>query len=479
MVLRKRAMTPMKLKSSTSKSAGKSGTPMSPTSSASTPSATSTSTPGTTPTTMGPNQPKSNFPNFKIFIEYCVEIDMNQPPFTSQHLDAPVSAKHGLVKFVNIDRSLLLMLTEKEMFLDKPLWWPGTTELCINYGCLYDVILSRADERKFALDIKSYNPGKRLIHVFSSVSRDDREKLVTILKKNVEHYHEMINREKAMQQQQATYYLNQANAQKPPGSYVDQTINAKDANVTPILPSPQKKQSSGRFSKKPALKSPVKPLSFEDFPHSSSMNSPKIFNFSNADCEAFGYSPTIYPVSHSNDSANHQHRNRSLSPTPLQCTTPEIYHPKPSQLARYPRFEEKANQADGPLLHTRALSRSQPQLAYPYDNAYNYQDEYIHKVESQSSYRSPGYTSHSPIVPKYVNSSASAANTPSRVVRYNDDAYEQEISDSKSIKLNGDDLVLKINCYNPENRSKSPGATHIVRISHGDDSEKNGRKKLQ
>ncbi|CAH8526129.1 unnamed protein product [Heterobilharzia americana] len=380
-----------------------------------------------------------------------------------------------------MDRSLLLMLTDKEMFLDKPLWWPGTTDLCITYGYLNDITISRSDERKLALDIKSFNPGKRLIHVFSSISKEEREKLVTTLTNNAKQYQQMINQQKAMQQQQATLYMSQANAQKSSVSYVDQTLNPKDSTLTPIVSSPQKKQLSGRFSKKPALKTPVKPLSFEDFSHSSSKTSPGVFNFNEADCEAYGYSPTIYPVTHLNDTPYTQYRNRSLSPGPLHSTTPEAYQHKPSMMSRYPRHEEKGNQVEESLLYTRGLSKSQPQLSYPHENTYPYQDGHFQKSESRNNYRTPGYEPYSSVVPKYGGSSSTAAagpgHTPSRVVCYNDDdVYDQDVNRPRSIKMNGDDLVLKINCYNPETRARSPGATHIVRISHGDDVENNNRR---
>ncbi|TNN17377.1 hypothetical protein EWB00_011112 [Schistosoma japonicum] len=329
------------------------------------------------------------------------------------------------------------------MFLDKPLWWPGTSELCITYEHLHDIILSRSDERKFALDIKSSNP-------------------VTDISKHAQQYQQIMIQQRAIQQQQATYYLSQASAQKASTSYIDQTLNSKDVNTTPIATTLPKKRFSGRFSRKHAMKSPMKPLSFEEFPHSANSNSSKVFNFNDADCEAFGYSPTIYPVGHQNDSSNMKFRNRSLSPTPLQCT-PEVYRPKPTLFSHRPGYEEKGSQFDGGLMHTRPLSKSQPQLAYSYNDTYYRQDEYIPKYESHSNYRSPGYTSHSPIVPKYVNSSAmtqGASHTPA----------------GKSSKMNGDDLVLKINCYNPEYRSKSPRTTHVVRISHVDEEGNNTKK---
>ncbi|CAH8539247.1 unnamed protein product [Schistosoma curassoni] len=433
----------------------------------------------TTPTLVDMNQSQIKYSSFKVFIEYCVEIDANQT-FTSQHLDAPVSVKHGIVKFVNIDRSLLLMLTTKEMFLDKPLWWPGTSELCINYEQLHDIIESRSDERKFALDIKSSNPGKRLIHVFSAVNRKERNELLAAISKNAQQYQQIMTQQRAIQQQQATYYLSQASAQKSSTSYVDQTLNSKEVNVTPVVTTPQKKRLSGRFSRKTAIKSPLKPLSFEDFPHSANSSSPRVFNFNDADCEAFGYSPTIYPASHQNDSSNMKFRNRSLSPTPLQCTTPEVYRSKPNFASRYSGHEDKGSQFDGPLSYTRPLSKSQPQLAYSYDNRYYQRDEYTPRYESQNNYRSPGYASHSPIVPKYANSaSAGTPHTPNRIVHYNDDdenGYAYDGANSKSFKVDGDDLVLKINCYNPENRSKSPRTTHLVRISHEDNRENNNRK---
>ncbi|CAH8549930.1 unnamed protein product [Heterobilharzia americana] len=421
MVLRRKARTPTTPKSATSRTSSRATTPTP------TPASATTTTP--TPTLISSNQPKSNYPNFKLFIEYCVEVDLNQP-FTTQHLDAPASAKHGLVKFVNMDRSLLLMLTDKEMFLDKPLWWPGTTDLCITYGYLNDITISRSDERKLALDIKSFNPGKRLIHVFSSISKEEREKLVTTLTNNAKQYQQMINQQKAMQQQQATLYMSQANAQK--------------SSV-------------------------------------SSKTSPGVFNFNEADCEAYGYSPTIYPVTHLNDTPYTQYRNRSLSPGPLHSTTPEAYQHKPSMMSRYPRHEEKGNQVEESLLYTRGLSKSQPQLSYPHENTYPYQDGHFQKSESRNNYRTPGYEPYSSVVPKYGGSSSTAAagpgHTPSRVVCYNDDdVYDQDVNRPRSIKMNGDDLVLKINCYNPETRARSPGATHIVRISHGDDVENNNRR---
>ncbi|KAK4471955.1 hypothetical protein MN116_005334 [Schistosoma mekongi] len=427
----------------------------------------------TTPTFVDTNQLNTKYTNYKVFIEYCIEIDANQQ-FTSQQLDIPISVKHGLVKFVNIDRSLLLMLTEKDMFLDKPLWWPGTSELCITYEQLHDIILSRSDERKFALDIKSSNPGKRLIHVFSAVNKQERQNLVTDISKNAQHYQQVMIQQRAIQQQQATYYLSQASARKASTSHIDQTLNSKDVNTTPIGTALPKKRFSGRFSRKSAMKSPIKPLSFEDFPHSANSSSSRVFNFNDADCEAFGYSPTIYPVGHQNDSSNMKFRNRSLSPTPLQCT-PEVYRPKPTFTSYRPGYEEKGSQFDGGLMYTRPLSKSQPQLSYSYNDTYYRQDEYIPKYEIHNNYKSPGYTSHSPIVPKYVTSpgiTPGPSHTPSRIVHYNDDDNDN----GKNSKMNGDDLVLKINCYNPEYRSKSPRTTHVVRISHVDEDGNNTKK---
>ncbi|CAH8497496.1 unnamed protein product [Schistosoma turkestanicum] len=432
----------------------------------------------TSPTLVDLNQSKTQYSSFKVFIEYCVEIDANQT-FTSQQLDSPVSVKHGIVKFVNIDRSLLLMLTEKEMFLDKPLWWPGTSELCITYEQLCDIIESRSDERKFALDIKSPNPGKHFIHVFSAVNRKERDELIVTMNKNAQQYQQIMAQQRAIQQQQASYYLSQASAQKSSTSYVDQTLNPKDINVAPVGVTPQKKRSSGRFSRKPAIKPPMKPLSFEDFPHPTKSSSPGVFNFNDTDLEAYGYSPTIYPAANQNDPSNMKFRNRSLSPIPLQSRTPEVYHSKPVYTPRYPGHEEKGNQFDGPFSYTKQLSKSQPQLAQPYDYTYERRDEYIPRYESRNNYRSPGYVSHSPIVPKYVSTaSAGTPHTTNRIVHYNDDddGYIHDGSNTKSIKMDGDDLVLKINCYNPENRSKSPRTTHVVRITHEDHRENNTKK---